>query len=100
MNTKIYAPFTPEQCDALNAFQHDGAMHPFTCGASATHPTQSNTLGPPPGAPPPPRATPLVAWPDGWACPATGCTYHQGWAHAFMAGPVAPAGAWYPKVNA
>jgi len=85
MNTKIYAPFTPEQCDALNAFQHDGAMHPFTCGASATHPTQSNTL---------------VAWPDGWACPATGCTYHQGWAHAFMAGPVAPAGAWYPKVNA
>ena len=69
---QIWAPWTPEQVDALNRFQQYGGMHPFTCG-SPTHLYESPVL---------------VAWPDGWHCP-WGCGYRQVWALAFMADPSA-----------
>ncbi len=72
----VWAPFTAEQVEALNAYQVDGWMHPFTCGPCR------DTLG---------TITPdgalddrlLVATVDGWVCPT--CDYTQNWAHAFMA---------------
>jgi hypothetical protein len=69
----IRAPFTPAQVEALNRFQREGGMHPFTCGAPHW---------------------PLVAETDGWHCPVRGCCYWQNWAHAFMANPAA-----WPKVS-
>jgi hypothetical protein len=72
---KIRAPWTPEQVAALNRFQAEGGMHPFTCGKD--HATD---------------ALHLVAHEDGWHCWLPDCDYRQDWAHAFMADP----GAW-PK---
>lgn len=60
----IFPPWTDEQVAALNAFQHDGRFHPFTCGNNSNHPV-------------------LVATPTGWICSA--CDYRQKWAHDFMA---------------
>jgi hypothetical protein len=70
---KIFAPWTPEQVDALNRWQRAGTVHPFThdCG------------------------TVLRATPEGWRCDDIGCPetdeeldQHprvvQNWAHAFM----------------
>ncbi|MER6492651.1 hypothetical protein [Streptomyces griseorubiginosus] len=71
----IRAPWTPEQVDALNAFQQRGGMHPFTCGGEHT-----------------PASPTLVAYTDGWRCPqpyGESCDYRQDWAHAFMAQPPA-----------
>jgi hypothetical protein len=59
----IRAPFTPEQIDALNRWQHNGRVHPFTCGTDSRHRV-------------------LVATPAGWVC--EDCTYRQDWAHDFM----------------
>lgn len=64
---KIFAPWTAEQVDALNRFQHASAVHPFTCvghegGGDRT----------------------LVATRKGWIC--CHCDYTQHWAHAFMCG--------------
>lgn len=70
MTDMIRAPWTPEQVAALNRFQAEGGMHPFTCG---------NT-----------HATPdlhLVAHTDGWHCWLPDCDYRQDWAHRFMADP-------------
>lgn len=58
---------------ALNAYQHDSGMHPFTCphrrdGAHRT----STDLGV------------LRATAHGWVCP--DCDYTQDWAHQFMVG--------------
>jgi hypothetical protein len=78
MTDQIRAPWTPEQVAALNRFQAEGGMHPFTCGGEHA-----------PGSPA------LVAYTDGWRCPqpyGEACDYRQDWAHAFMADP----GAW-PK---
>lgn len=61
---KIYPPWTAEQVAGLNAFQHQGGMHPFTCGNDSRHRV-------------------LVATHDGWEC--LDCDYRQTWAHAFMA---------------
>jgi hypothetical protein len=69
MTDPIHAPWTPEQVAALNAFQHHGGMHPFTCPAD--HPGERI----------------LTAHPDGWHCPDSRCRYWQDWAHAFMADP-------------
>ena len=66
----VRAPWTNEQVDALNRFQREGRMHPFTCGGEHTG-----------GAPV------LIASHDGWHCPHAYCTYRQDWAHAFMADP-------------
>jgi len=64
-----HAPWTPEQVEALNKFQHSGRFHPFTCGKRSDH--NNNDI--------------LVATPAGWVCPYPGCDYTQGWAHDFMA---------------
>lgn len=69
-DAKIRAPWTPEQVNALNAFQSGGGMHPFTCAADH-HGT----------------AMALIARTGGWHCSAPTCDYRQGWAHAFMADP-------------
>lgn len=73
MSGRIRAPWTPEQVEALNAFQQRGPMHPFTCGHE--HPAHPNAV--------------LKATTDGWRCYVTGCDYEQDWAHAVMADPAA-----------
>ncbi|WP_394436215.1 hypothetical protein [Streptomyces sp. SGAir0957] len=73
MTDIIRAPWTPNQVEALNRFQREGDMHPFTCGGEHT-----------PGSPV------LIAREDGWRCPepyGEPCDYRQDWAHAFMADP-------------
>lgn len=65
---KIEAPFTAEQVERLNAFQHRPEIHPFTCPND--HRPGDNDV--------------LVAHEDGWHCPS--CDYRQTWAHAGMAG--------------
>jgi hypothetical protein len=74
---KIYAPFTEEQCVALNQWQNSPYMHPFTCGDNrgdeehrAYALEHREDLGQ------------LVATRSGWACPV--CGYKQNWAHDFM----------------
>jgi hypothetical protein len=67
--TRVWAPFTPDQVQALNLFQNS-YWHPFTC---------------------PYRARPghgtgdLVAAREGWYCPDRDCDHTQDWAHDFMA---------------
>lgn len=61
----IIAPWTQEQVDQLNRYQHMGLMHPFTCGSS--------------------HRRSLTATIDGWVCPGRDCHYTQDWAHARMA---------------
>lgn len=70
----IRAPWTPEQVEALNLFQRDGLMHPFTC-RNRPHPEHWGDV--------------LVATAAGWECPTPDdvCDYTQTWAHAFMADP-------------
>ena len=61
----ITAPFTPDQVDSLNGWQHN-PVHPFTCGNSNC----------------PVVHAVLVAAEDGWHCPE--CGFFQNWAHDFM----------------
>lgn len=80
---QIYAPFTPEQVQTLNAFQQLGTIHPFTCGLNRTskgHRKLAKARGDR-------DSGILVATPAGWVCPA--CRYTQKWAHELMADPVA-----------
>jgi hypothetical protein len=70
MTDQIRAPWTPEQVAALNRFQAEGGLHPFTCG-------NDHATG----------ALHLVAHEDGWHCWLPDCDYRQDWAHAFMADP-------------
>lgn len=60
---KLKAKWTPDQVRALNAFQHRGMFHPFTCGNDSRHRV-------------------LLATEDGWVC--EDCDYTQDWAHDFM----------------
>lgn len=72
---KVFAPFTPEQVEALNAWQELGWVHPFTCNGNhhnAAHMAQNG-----------PRRGMLEATANGWLCRA--CGYTQNWAHDFMA---------------
>lgn len=64
---RITAPFTRDQIKALNRYQREGLMHPFTC----VRDHDEHVL--------------LVAGPNGWWCPVQTCTYTQEWAHGFMA---------------
>ncbi|MFD9443360.1 hypothetical protein [Streptomyces sp. NPDC060001] len=73
MSNLIRAPWTAEQVDALNRFQKEGGMHPFTCGHE--HPAHPNAI--------------LNATPTGWRCFVLDCEYEQDWAHAFMVDPAA-----------
>lgn len=68
MMGKIYAPWTPEQVDALNAFQRLGYVHPYTCSG---HEGDGNRD--------------LIATRAGWIC--CHCDYKQGWAHVGMLNP-------------
>jgi len=70
----IEAPWTPEQVEALNAYQTSGAWHPFTCANRdpATH--EAHGRG---------DYGVLIATPAGWVC--EDCNYTQNWAHRFMA---------------
>ena len=70
---KIFAPFTPEQVIALNAFQASTLGHPFTCGGNRTDENHLDGEGK------------LAATEAGWICPY--CDYRQDWAHAPMAEP-------------
>lgn len=69
----ISIPWTPEQVDALNAYQRARVMHPFICEYRDDHHAAD------PGV--------LVATEYGWECPYIGCGYMQFWAHDFMADP-------------
>lgn len=71
MTDLIRAPWTTEEVAALNRFQREGGMHPFTCGHE--HPAHPNAI--------------LEATPKGWRCFVLDCEYEQDWAHAFMADP-------------
>jgi hypothetical protein len=75
---RIEAPWTPEQVDALNAWQR-GPVHSFTCGRRSE-----------PGHVQRPDADlgQLVATADGWVCP-DGCGYTQQWAWQSMLQPPA-----------
>jgi rubrerythrin len=77
MSEKEQAPFTPEQVEALNAFQNSGQFHPFTCGGNRTdeaHTKYQKEHGGDFGQ--------LVATEEGWVCPV--CGYTQNWAHSSM----------------
>ena len=58
--------WTDEQCFELNAHQHRGDMHPYTCGNDSRH-------------------RPLIATRQGWRC--ADCDYTQNWAHNMPAPP-------------
>jgi hypothetical protein len=66
----LRAPWDPAQVQSLNEFQHGGDMHGYTC------PRRSQTPHDP--------SSQLLATPDGWVCPETGCQYTQDWAHAYV----------------
>lgn len=72
-DAKIRAPFTPEQVLALQAWQHGGGFHPFTCADRDDHPIVDGDKGI------------LIPTVNGWICPF--CDYRQNWAHAFMCKP-------------
>lgn len=62
----VTAPWTADQVDALNRFQHCKYVHEFTCPAD--HEGGGDRT--------------LVATRAGWICPH--CDYRQGWAHEVM----------------
>ena len=70
--SKITPPWSPEQVAALNAWQANGRVHPFTCGNRDT-PEHDKDGGQ------------LIADKTGWRCPV--CGYRQYWAHDFMVQP-------------
>lgn len=66
---EIRPPWTDEQVAALNRYQTERLMHPFTCAKRREHRLDEGVL---------------IATSDGWRCPVETCDYTQGWAHAFM----------------
>jgi hypothetical protein len=69
---QIFAPFTVEQVEALNRYQQEQWMHPFTCGnRDEGHGELWGDTGT------------LIATVRGWVCLFCDCT--QEWAYAFMA---------------
>lgn len=61
---QVFAPFTPDQVESLNACQRLSGLHPFTC--------------------PHDRAM-LAAQSTGWVCTMERCTFTQNWAWSYMA---------------
>ncbi len=61
----IHAPWTDEWVRALNAHQHNGRIHPYTCGNDSGHRV-------------------LLATPAGWMC--EDCDYRQDWVGASTPG--------------
>lgn len=66
------APWTDEEVEALNVWQHTSSVHPFTCGKRVDHPFEEEYGDH--GA--------LRATNDGWVC--AHCDYTQDWAHKMM----------------
>lgn len=62
----IETPWTEEQVHNLHRWQHNRAVHPYTCGAE--HPGHQYILYP---------------TADGWRCPDPNCKYLQTWAWEF-----------------
>ena len=96
----VKSPFTEEQVRALNSFQDNSSVHPFTCendgddahilyeferehkGKNYETYLESERRN---GVPHPEMAfkeTKLIATKDEWVCPV--CDYRQDWAHRFM----------------
>lgn len=74
MAEHLRPPWTLEQVDALNQYQQDAPMHPFTCPYRdapnhSDHDERDRAI--------------LVATETGWEC--RDCPYTQDWAHPFMA---------------
>ena len=68
---QVKAPWTPEQVAALNLFQQDPWLHPFTCGSgNRTDEHHTDMEGR------------LIATENGWLCPF--CAYTQDWAWDVM----------------
>jgi hypothetical protein len=75
----IRAPWTEQQCDALNRFQRNGKFHPFTCaGGDRTDAFHTATVANYGLS----DAGQLHATLSGWICNA--CDYTQDWAFTFM----------------
>lgn len=74
MSEKLEAPWTDEQVAALNRFQGNHIVHPFTCPADGTRDSIRHS-----------DRRILLATNDGWVCEFGGCEYRQTWAHDFMA---------------
>lgn len=60
--------FTPDEVAALDAYQHAGVMHEFTCANRGDGDHRDEGV--------------LVPTVRGWICPY--CDYTQDWAHDFM----------------
>ena len=69
MTSKITAPFTSEQGQALADYQDHGTRPPLICGA--IHATGRSPL--------------LAPTHSGWICPDPACGYTQDWAWTYMA---------------
>jgi hypothetical protein len=75
---KITAPWDEATVTALNQWQLNGRVHPFTCGGErmdAAHTAYQLEHGGDFGQ--------MIATAEGWFCPV--CNYRQDWAHDFMA---------------
>jgi hypothetical protein len=70
--SKSTAPWTAEQIENINRYQHSGVFHEFTCG-SGNRTDEKHLDG---------NGT-LVATEEGLHCPY--CDYKQDWVHEFMA---------------
>lgn len=84
---KRYAPWSEDQAKALNAFQHRGNFHPFTCPNTSEHLPQAQHVH-------------LIADELGWICPVKTCTYSQpdwAWAAMFDTANLSPAREWNPR---
>lgn len=64
----LHAPFTPDEVASLNAYQHSGAFHPFTCPGRILDGTEHI----------------LEATEHGWRC-AHCPDFTQNWCHLWMA---------------
>lgn len=74
---KIRAPFTAEQVESLNSYQHSNVFHPFTCGECPSAVVEHSSLMIKV------QERKLTATKEGWVC--TRCGYTQGWAWDWMA---------------
>lgn len=68
---QIKAPWTLEQVAALNRWQSNDHVHPFTCGSGNRKDERHMD-----------KEGVLLATASGWVCPY--CDYRQDWAHDFM----------------
>lgn len=75
MSEKIFAPFTPEQVEALKLWQSSGSFHPFTCCSYDGCKRMKQ-----------PNEGELIPTEEGWVCPCG--KWKQEWCHTFMIDPI------------